>query len=61
MKCQGFILDELAEARDKLYEGLPSGDIDAFEIIKLIKKHLKDLDTIHEYYSKVHKDIQNGA
>jgi len=33
-------------ARDNLYEELPSGNINAFELIKIIKKHIRDLDAI---------------
>lgn len=60
MKCEGHILDELAQARDKLYESLPTGEIDAFDLIKAIKAHIEDLDTIHDYYSKVQSDMHKS-
>lgn len=32
--------------RDDLYEKLPTGDVDAFALIKLIKEHIKQLDDV---------------
>ena len=32
--------------RDELYNNLHSGDIDAFELIKIITNHIRELDTI---------------
>lgn len=37
---------ELLEARNKLYEALPTGKVDAFELIQVINIHLKRLDNI---------------
>jgi len=36
----------LINLRNELYENLPSGDVDGFELIKVIKKHIKNLDNI---------------
>jgi hypothetical protein len=40
------IKEKVEIARDNLYDKLPSGDIYAFELIKIIKEHIKELDTI---------------
>lgn len=37
---------ELLEARNKLYEALPTGKVDAFELTQAINIHLKRLDNI---------------
>ena len=36
----------VSAARDKLYDDLPTGDIDAFDLLKVIKSHIADLDAI---------------
>jgi len=36
----------LSKARNELYDKLPTGDIDAFELLKLIKIHLQKLDDL---------------
>ena len=43
-------LDErpLQAARDKLYDALPPGEVDAFTLMKIIQTHIKDLDKILE-------------
>lgn len=38
----------LKTARSKLYNALPSGDIDPFDLIKIIKTLIEDLDKILE-------------
>jgi len=38
--------EKIEIARNKLYDKLPSGNIDGFELIKIIKEHIEDLDTI---------------
>ncbi len=35
-------------ARNKLYEALPSGEVDAIALIKIIQTHIADLDKILE-------------
>lgn len=30
--------------RDELYEKLPTGDIDAFELLKVVKRHINQID-----------------
>ena len=52
----GFILDDLTEIRDELYDSLPSGKLDAFNLIKEIKKHISKLDKIVDYYSRIEVD-----
>lgn len=37
---------DLSELRNDLYDKLPIGDIDAFEILKVIKNHLQKLDAL---------------
>jgi hypothetical protein len=34
------------DIRNKLYDSLPSGEIDAFVLIKLFQKHISDLDEL---------------
>ena len=41
-------MEELSKLRDDLYEALPSGELDAFELIKLIKNHITKLDELIE-------------
>ncbi len=41
-------ITQLEAARDKLYEALPTGEMDAFALIKIIKTHIEDLDKILE-------------
>jgi len=36
----------LSKARNELYDKLPTGDINAFELLKLIKIHLQKLDDL---------------
>ncbi len=36
----------VSAARDKLYDDLPTGDIDAFDLLKVVKSHITDLDAI---------------
>lgn len=41
-------MEELSKLRDDLYEALPSGELDAFELIKIIKSHITKLDELIE-------------
>jgi len=38
--------EKVRTARNNLYEALPSGDIDAFALIKIIKTHITEIDEI---------------
>jgi len=38
--------NSLSELRNELYDKLPTGDVDAFELLKLIKIHLQKLDDL---------------
>jgi len=38
----------IEKERDNLYESLPTGDVDAFILIKVIKEHIKELDKVIE-------------
>lgn len=58
VKIEGFILSELTKIRDDLFESLPSGEINSFQLINAIKNHIKNLDSIIDYYSKVEKDMK---
>jgi hypothetical protein len=40
------MFSRLSKARNELYDKLPIGDIDAFELLKLIKIHLQKLDDL---------------
>ena len=42
---------ELTEIRNELYNAMPSGQIDAFELIKVISNHLNRLDRFIESYA----------
>ena len=37
-------MNEITEIRNNLYENIPSGQIDAFALVKIISDHLKELD-----------------
>lgn len=37
---------QVKAARDKLYEDLPTGDVDAFALIKVVQTHIAKLDEI---------------
>jgi len=39
---------QLQTARDNLYDALPSGTVDAFDLIKIIHAHIEELDSILE-------------
>ena len=59
VKINGFILDELENIRDTLFDSLPTGSIqNSFSLIKCIKKHIKDLDRITEHYRTLENDIK---
>lgn len=44
---------ELDNIRNDLYDKLPTGDIGAFELIKLIKAHINKLDKFDEKLCKL--------
>jgi hypothetical protein len=56
MENKGDILEELSKTRDQLFEALPTGKIDAFDLIKKVKIHIESLDTILDYYSRIKND-----
>lgn len=41
-------LGKLLELRNKLYDAVPTGEVTAFELIKVIKQHIRELDEIIE-------------
>ena len=45
-KGSELIIDELEILRTRLYNSLPSGEINCFELIKLLKNHIYELDVI---------------
>ena len=45
-KGSELIIDELEILRTRLYNSLPSGEINSFELIKLLKNHIYELDVI---------------
>ncbi len=45
---EGKFHKDLSLARDKLYEAIPTGEVDVFVLIKVIKTHIEDLDKILE-------------
>lgn len=47
--------EEILEIRNKLYDSLPKGQIDAFELIRLISGHVKRLDKFIDEYSNQEK------
>jgi len=53
----GHILDELTLCRDQLYEAIPTGEVDAFALIKVIQQHIANLDLIDTYYRNVQSDM----
>lgn len=60
VKIEGKILDELTQLRDELYNNLPTGKLDAFELIKVVKKHIEELDSLIGYYEAVSKGAVKG-
>lgn len=47
VKCQQErMYSDLSELRNDLYDKLPIGNVDAFEILKVINNHLKKLDAL---------------
>jgi len=40
------IFDQIRTARNKLYEDLPTGDVDAFALLKVVQSHVAKLDEI---------------
>lgn len=58
---------ELAQLRDELYEALPTGEVNAFDLIKVIKQHIGKLDKVIEsspivceYNEEKFKDFCSG-
>ncbi len=45
-------VDELLQVRNALFDSVPVGDVKAFDLIKLIRAHLKTLDTLIDKYGK---------
>lgn len=39
-------VDKLDEIRDKLYDSLPSGHVEAWQLLEIIKKHITALDKV---------------
>ena len=37
-------IEDIKTSRNNLYDALPIGEIDAFDLIKVIKKHITELD-----------------
>ena len=52
------ILDDLANVRDELYNTIPTGEVQAFDLIKVIKEHISKLDEIIGYNQKIADDIE---
>ena len=42
------LTEKIESARNELYNKLPSGEVHAFELIEIIKKHIETLDEIIE-------------
>jgi hypothetical protein len=38
------VIEQIRAMRDELYDKLPTGDIAAFELIKIIKEHIQNID-----------------
>lgn len=51
-------LKELIDIRNKLYDALPDGNIDAFELIQIIKWHINDIDN---FCSRIAALSQNNS
>ena len=47
--------EKLLQARNKLYEALPTDKVDAFELIQAINIHLKRLDNIIDECNELQK------
>jgi hypothetical protein len=45
----------LSELRNELYDKLPTGDVDAFELLMVIKNHLQKLDELYGEELKLKK------
>ena len=45
-ETKGTILCKILKVRDELYDSLPRGEVDAFNLIKLINQHICELDKI---------------
>lgn len=54
IKCEGFILDDLTKIRDELVNGSEVGSEDFLR--NNIRKAIKDLDTVVDYYKRVDND-----
>ena len=46
-------LNDLTIIRNKLYDMMPTGEIDAFDLITIIKCHLKELDFYIDHYASL--------
>ena len=41
-----MIKEDLKGLRDELYDKIPTGKVDAFSLVKVIKDHINNLDTL---------------
>lgn len=41
-----MIKDNLKGLRDELYNNIPTGKVDAFSLVKVIKNHINSLDAL---------------
>jgi len=59
IKEQESLLDDIKQARNNLYNDMPTGDVSSFELIDVIKKHIGRLDIITEQGEKAVRDEEN--
>lgn len=41
-----LIIEELEILRNELYNNMPTGKVDSFELIRIIKNHIEEIDVI---------------
>lgn len=51
-KAKSELLKDINKLRDELYNKLPVGDLDAFNLIRIIKCHINRLDEFQQLNSK---------
>lgn len=54
-------MEELSKLRDELYEALPTGKIDAFELTQVIKNHISKLDELIELKKLLVGDVSGSV
>ena len=54
-------MEELSKLRDDLYESIPNGKMDTFDLIRVINNHLMELDELIELKKLTIHDVSGRS